>query len=97
QCLIDIFSRSNALLEHVKRLVSNHRIDTAGDESGGLLNHNHFLAHSQTNFGRGGDRLVISLERTNYFEQLHFVYRIEKVHAHALPRTVGYGCNLSHT
>ena len=49
-----------------------------------LFDHYNFLAHALADFDDSGQRVVIGFERAHNFEQLHFVDRIEKMHAHAL-------------
>src|SRR3984957_17581581 len=81
QSFVNILRRSNSFLQHVEGFVSNHRIDTAGDEARRFLNHDNFLAHPPSHLGCSRERVLISLKPAHDLEQLHFVYWVEEMHS----------------
>ena len=93
ESFVNVCCRSDPLLEHIKRLVADHRIDTAGDEPRRILDNYYLLAHALPDFDRRSQGVIVSLEGTHNFEQLHLVHRVEEVHAQALLGAVGHAGN----
>src|SRR5438552_231181 len=50
ESFVNVCCRSDPLLEHIKRLVADHRIDTAGDEPRRILDDYYLLAHALPDF-----------------------------------------------
>ena len=92
---INIRSRGDALLQHVKRLIAYHGVDAAGDKTGRLFDSDSLFSHAATHLNCRRNRIGISFQPSHNFEQLHLVHRIEEVHAQALGRAVGHGRDFS--
>src|SRR6266576_1977041 len=91
--LVDILRAGDALLEHVEGFVADHGINPAGDKARGFFDDNNFFPHAAAYIGYRGQGIVVGFERAHHFEQLHFVYRVEEVHANTLLRAVGNAGN----
>src|SRR5260370_3359370 len=94
ESFVNVFGAGNAFMEHVESFIADHGVDAASDEAWRLFDHDNFLAHSLANFNHSRQRLVIGFKRAHDFEQLHLVYRIEKVHADAFLSAISNACNL---
>ncbi len=90
QRLVDVRRRGDSLLQHVERLVADHRVDAAGDEPGRFLDDYNFFPHALAHFDGSGERVIIRFQRADHFEQLHLMHGIEELHAHALLRAISY-------
>ena len=84
--LVYISRRGNSLLQHIEGFVADDGIDAAGNEPGRFFDHDDFLTHASTDRRDSCNGFVVGFYCPFHFDELHLVYRIEKVHSNTFTR-----------
>src|SRR2546421_568604 len=78
-----LFPYTTLFRSHVESLVADQGVHARGDKPRSFVDDHDFLAHAASDLTAGGHGFIGSMRCPDEFDEFHFRYWIEEMHAHA--------------